>query len=88
MQWKTKIELAKALNKGDNEKVCDIILNNEMDMQAWDMFLTGMNLSRPEEYKPLIDKIKENKKSISDNLRLREVIRMNSLIVRLGEDKQ
>lgn len=87
MEWETKVELAKALNNGDNKKVCDIVLNNDMDMQAWDMFLTGMDLRNYEEYRPLLDKIQENKSEISQNLKLREVLRMNTLLVKLEENK-
>lgn len=87
MEWETKIELAEALNDGDNKKACEIVLNNEMDMQAWDMFLTGMNLSQCEDYRPILSKLKENKKDISEKLGLREFLRMNTLIKEL-EDKQ
>lgn len=87
MEWETKVELAKALNNGDNKKVCDIVLNNDMDMQAWDMFLTGMDLRNYEEYRPLLGKIQENKSEISQNLKLREVTRMKLLIIRLEENK-
>mgnify|MGYP000318977377 CR=1 FL=1 len=85
MEWETKVELAKALNNGDNKKACDIVLNNDMDMQAWDMFLTGMDLRNYEEYRPLLGKIKENKSEIVNNLKLREVARMKLLIIRLEE---
>lgn len=64
MEWETKVELAKALNNGDNKKVCDIVLNNDMDMQAWDMFLTCMDLRNYEDYRPLLGKIQENRKGI------------------------
>lgn len=87
MKWETKIELAEALNNGDNKKVCDIVLNNDMDMQAWDMFLTGMDLRNYEEYRPLLGKIQENKSEIVKNLKLREVTRMKLLIIRLEENK-
>lgn len=87
MEWETKVELAEALNNGDNKKVCDIVLNNDMDMQAWDMFLTGMDLRNYEEYRPLLGKIQENKSEISQNLKLREVTRMKLLIIRLEENK-
>lgn len=87
MEWETKIELAKALNNGDNKKVCDIVLNNDMDMQAWDMFLTGMDLRNYEDYRPLLGKIRENKSEIVKNLKLREVTRMKLLIIRLEENK-
>lgn len=85
MECETKVELAKALNNGDNKKACDIVLNNDMDMQAWDMFLTGMDLRNYEEYRPLLGKIKENKSEIVNNLKLREVARMKLLIIRLEE---
>lgn len=87
MEWETKVELAEALNNGDNKKVCDIVLNNDMDMQAWDMFLTGMDLRNYEDYRPLLGKIRENKSEIVKNLKLREVTRMKLLIIRLEENK-
>lgn len=87
MEWETKVELAEALNNGDNKKVCDIVLNNDMDMQAWDMFLTGMDLRNYEDYRPLLGQIKENKSEIVNNLKLREVTRMKLLIIRLEENK-
>lgn len=87
MEWKTKVELAEALNDGDNKKVCDIVLNNDMDMQAWDMFLTGIDLRNYEDYRPLLGKIQENKSEIVKNLKLREVTRMKLLIIRLEENK-
>lgn len=87
MKWETKVELAEALNDGDNKKVCDIVLNNDMDMQAWDMFLTGMDLRKYEDYHPILGKIQENKSEIVKNLKLREVTRMKLLIIRLEENK-
>lgn len=87
MEWETKVELAKALNNGDNKKVCDIILNNDMDMQAWDMFLTGMDLRNYEEYRPLLGKIQEEELAIVKHLKLREFLRMNTLLVKLKETK-
>lgn len=87
MEWETKVELAKALNNGDNKKVCDIVLNNDMDMQAWDMFLTGMDLRNYEEYRPLLGKIRENEHVIVKQLKLREVVRMNTLLIKLEENK-
>lgn len=87
MEWETKVELAKALNNGDNKKVCDIVLNNDMDMQAWDMFLTGMDLRNYEDYRPLLGKIRENEHVIVKQLKLREVVRMNTLLIKLEENK-
>lgn len=87
MEWETKVELAKALNNGDNKKVCDIVLNNDMDMQAWDMFLTGMDLRSYEDYRPLLGKIRENEHVIVKQLKLREVVRMNTLLIKLEENK-
>lgn len=56
MEWEQKVKLAKSLNTGNNKEACQIILNNEMDMQAWDMFLTGMDLRQYEDYRPLLPK--------------------------------
>lgn len=83
MEWKIKVELVKALNKGDNEKACDIILKNDMDAQAWAMFLTGMTLIEFEEYRPLLEKIKEAESLVVSKLGLRENLRYNMLIAKL-----
>lgn len=85
MKWSTKVELAKSLNNGENEKACDIVLNNEMDIQAWDMFLVGMDLRKTEDYRPILNKIKESKSEISQHLKLRELLRMNTLIYGLEQ---
>lgn len=87
MKWETKVELAKALNNGDNKKVCDIVLNNDMDFQALDMLLTGMNLCNYEDYRPIMCKIQENALAIMNNLRLREFMRMQILLEKLYEKK-
>lgn len=34
MEWEIKVQLVKALNTGNNKEACEIILKNEMDMQA------------------------------------------------------
>lgn len=86
MEWDTKVELAKALNNGENKKACEIILDNDMDIQAWDMFLVGMDLRKIEDYRPILKKIKESKYEISQHLKLREVLRMNILIDRLEQE--
>lgn len=65
MEWEQKVKLSKSLNTGNNKEACQIILNNEMDMQAWDMFLTGMDLRQYEDYRPLLPKIRENEKDIT-----------------------
>ena len=88
MEWDEKVKLAKALNTGNNKEACQIILNNEMDMQAWDMFLTGMDLRQYEDYRPLLPKIRENEKDICQNLGIREVLRMNTLIVELEAENE
>lgn len=88
MEWETKLELAKALNDGDNETVCNIILNNDMDIQAWDMFFTGMDINKYEDYKPVLPKIKLEKDKIAEHLKLREFIRMNTLIVKLERNNE
>ena len=88
MEWETKLELAKALNNGDNETVCNIILNNDMDIQAWDMFFTGMDINKYEDYKPVLPKIKLEKDKIAEHLKLREFIRMKTLIVKLERNNE
>ena len=88
MEWETKVELAKALNNGDNKKVCDIVLNSDMDMQAWDIFLTGMDLRNYEEYRPLLGKIQEERPKIEEHLKLREFIRLITLIEKLERSNE
>ena len=88
MEWSTKVELAKALNNGENKKACEIILDNDMDIQAWDMFLAGMDLRKIEDYRPILNKIKESKSEISQHLKLREVLRMNTLIYGLDKSNR
>ena len=83
MEWEIKVELAKALNNGDNQKVCDIILKNDMDAQAWDMFLTGMDLRKAEDYRPLLDKLSNEVSATVGSLGYREVLRCNLLIAKL-----
>lgn len=86
MEWEEKVKLAEALNTGNNKEACQIILNNEMDMQAWDMFLTGMDLRQPEDYRSIVDKLVNDSKSIYENLRFREFLRMNLLLTYLNVD--
>lgn len=85
MEWEVKVKLATYLNKGESENACELVLNNDMDLQAWDMFLTGMDLRDYEAYKPLLLKIEDAKVMISQNLGLREILRMNALIIKLEE---
>lgn len=56
MEWEQKVKLVKALNAGNNKEACQIILNNDMDMQAWDMFVFGMDLKKYDDYRCLSDK--------------------------------
>lgn len=86
MEWEEKVKLAKALNTGNNKEACQIILNNEMDMQAWDIFLTGMELRQSEDYRSIVDKLVNDSKSIYENLGFREFLRMNLLLVYLNVD--
>lgn len=85
MEWEVKVKLARYLNKGESENACELVLNNDMDLQAWDMFLTGMDLRDYEAYKPLLHKIEDAKVMINQNLGFREILRMNALIVKLEE---
>lgn len=85
MEWEVKVKLATYLNNGESDNACELVLNNDMDLQAWDMFLTGMDLRDYEAYKPLLPKIKDEKVMISQNLGLREILRMNDLLVKLEE---
>lgn len=86
MEWEEKVKLAKALNTGNNKEACQIILNNEKDMQAWDIFLTGMELRQSEDYRSIVDKLVNDSKSIYENLGFREFLRMNLLLVYLNVD--
>lgn len=83
-----KVELVALLNNGESKKACEYILNNEMDMQAWAMFFTGMSLMDYEDYRPLLPKIEKYKNEISSILGLREILRMNMLIVKLEDERK
>lgn len=80
MEWGEKVKLVTALNNGDNKEACKIVLENEMDMQAWDMFLTGMDLTKSEEYISLESKIHDNQKKINEHLGLIPCFRLNVLL--------
>lgn len=86
MEWETKVKLAELLNDGESDKACQLVLNNDMDLQAWDMFLTGIDLRDWEHYRPLLPKIKEDKDVICYSLKFREILRMHTLIAKLEKD--
>jgi len=44
MNWETKVELVKHLNNDNYEDIKAIILNNTFDVQALDMFISGIEL--------------------------------------------
>lgn len=48
MKWEKKIDMVKNINQGNYSKVTELILENieEMDEQGWDMFFTGMSLTK------------------------------------------
>lgn len=83
MEWDIKVELAKALNNGDNKQACDIILNNEMDMQAWDMFIVGMDLKKSQDYIPLYDKLLSVKDEYIKQAGIRETLRFGALLSKI-----
>lgn len=87
MKWGAKVKLATYLNNGESDKACKLVLNNDMDLQAWDMFLTGVDLKDWEHYKPLLPKLKESKNRIIGELKMMEALRLGLLIDRL-EDEQ
>lgn len=84
MKWETKEQLAKALNNGNNKKVCDIILSNEMDMQAWDMFVFGMNLNKSDDYMSLYDKLFSVKDEYIKQAGIGATLRFRYLLSKLG----
>lgn len=83
MEWEIKVELAKSLNNGDNKQACDIILNNEMDMQAWDMFIVGMDLKKSQDYTPLYDKLLSVKDEYIKQAGIRETLRFGALLSKI-----
>lgn len=83
MEWEIKVELAKALNNGDNKQACDIILNNEMDMQAWDMFIAGMDLKKSQDYIPLYNKLLSVKDEYIKQAGIRETLRFGVLLSKI-----
>lgn len=84
MEWEEKVKLAKALNTGNNKEACQIILNNEMDMQAWDMFVCGMDLTKCEDYRCLSDKIISVKDDFIKQAGFFEAWRFEILVFELG----
>jgi hypothetical protein len=84
MEWETKGQLAKALNNGNNKKVCDIILSNEMDMQAWDMFVFGMDLNKSDDYMSLYDKLFSVKDEYIKQAGIVAALRFRYLLSKLG----
>lgn len=84
MERETKEQLAKALNNGNNKEVCDIILSNEMDMQAWNMFVFGMNLNKSDDYMSLYDKLLSIKDEYIKQAGIRSTLRFRYLLSKLG----
>lgn len=84
MEWEIKVQLAKALNTGNNKEACEIILKNEMDMQAWNMFVCGMDLRKCEDYRCLSDKIISVKDDFIKQAGLFEAWRFEILVFELG----
>lgn len=84
MEWEIKVQLAKALNTGNNKEACEIILKNEMDMQAWNMFVWGMDLRKCEDYRCLSDKIISVKDDFIKQAGFFEAWRFEILVFELG----
>lgn len=84
MEWEIKVQLAKALNTGNNKEACEIILKNEMDMQAWNMFVCGMDLIKCEDYRCLSDKIISVKDDFIKQAGFFEALRFEILVFELG----
>lgn len=84
MEWEIKVQLAKALNTGNNKEACEIILKNEMDMQAWNMFVWGMDLRKCEDYRCLSDKIISVKDDFIKQAGFFEAWRFEILVIELG----
>lgn len=84
MEWEIKVQLAKALNTGNNKEACEIILKNEMDMQAWNMFVCGMDLRKCEDYRCLSDKIISVKDDFIKQAGFLEALRFEILVSELG----
>jgi hypothetical protein len=84
MEWEQKVKLVEALNAGNNKEACQIILNNDMDMQAWDMFVSGMDLKKYDDYRSLSDKIVSIKNDYIKYAGIVEVLRFGMLIYKLG----
>ncbi len=88
MEWEIKVQLVKALNTGNNKEACEIILKNEMDMQAWDMFVWGMDLRKCEDYRCLSDKIISVKHDYIKQAGVAETLRFGMLVLELGLEKE
>lgn len=84
MKWEIKVQLAKALNTGNNKEACEIILKNEMDMQAWNMFVCRMDLRKCEDYRCLSDKIISVKDDFIKQAGFFEAWRFEILVFELG----
>ena len=55
--WEQKVELCSFLNQREYGQALDIVINNDMDEQGWDMFFQGIELTN-DSINPLIDKHK------------------------------
>ena len=79
MTWGDKVELAKALNNADYDKVVIILQRNQdIDNQAADMFITGISM-REEEVSKYRKHLRFFKEWLSkhDSFRLRILMRVN-----------
>jgi hypothetical protein len=60
MTWEDKVEMARLFNNGLYEEAIGLFRKQEdWDMQACDMFVTGMDLSKCELCLPLVGRIQE-----------------------------
>lgn len=79
-----KSTISKSINTENNKEACEIILKNEMDMQAWNMFVCGMDLSKCEDYRCLSDKIISVKDDFIKQAGFIEAWRFEILVIELG----
>ena len=82
MTWDDKVELAKALNNADYDKVVIILQRNQdIDNQAADMFITGISMREEEvsKYRKYLDFFKEwiSRYNFDSSFGLRTLMRVN-----------
>ena len=77
MDWNTKIEMVKALNKGNYEQAVSIFSKDkDWDYQTIDMFINGFNLSEHRLLEPIKERILNTD---SEYLSLRAALRWETV---------